>query len=127
MYIYPKFFFRDSIWKLRILRLEDKVLKTWPEFTIWNAGKQGKRFYKSLSSLNKQKVVNFCDVDPKKIGKNYQHFISRTITSSIPIKHFTDAKPPFVICVKLDMTHGQFEANLNSLCLTEGVDYVLFN
>ena len=45
----------------------------------------------------------------------------------VPIMHFTNAQPPFVICVKLDLTNGNFEKNLKSLGLTEAVDYVHFS
>ncbi|CAJ0589269.1 unnamed protein product [Cylicocyclus nassatus] len=45
------------------------VLPFWKTFTIWNAGKQGKRFFKSLSESDKQRVVSFCDVDVKKIKR----------------------------------------------------------
>lgn len=47
---------RDTIWKLRIDRFQSKVLCHWSRITIWNAGKQGRKFYRSLSDANKRKV-----------------------------------------------------------------------
>ena len=32
-------------------------------FTIWNAGKQGRKFYRDLPDYLKDKVLSFCDVD----------------------------------------------------------------
>ena len=63
----------------------------------------------------------FADVDPKKVGTDYQFFEHR-----VPVVHFAAAAPPFVLCVALDRTAGAFEANLASLKLTEGVDYFHF-
>ena len=43
----------------------------------------------------------------------------------IPIVHFAAARPPLLLCVKLDLTgsgDGCFEANLASLRLREGED-----
>nr|XP_042898539.1 UDP-GlcNAc:betaGal beta-1,3-N-acetylglucosaminyltransferase-like protein 1 isoform X2 [Parasteatoda tepidariorum] len=96
----------DTIWNVRLKELETNVLSKWNEFTIWNAGKQGRKFYRTLSSQNKKKVI------PK---------------PRIPIKHFRDAKPPFILCVKVDMTSGSFEENLESLNLKEGRDYFHFS
>lgn len=72
-------------------------------FTIWNAGKQGKKFFKSLNQKHIPLVNAFCDVDIKKIGKYYEMYCptKRKVINRIPILHFTQAKPPFIICVKL--------------------------
>ncbi|PIO72835.1 hypothetical protein TELCIR_05213, partial [Teladorsagia circumcincta] len=59
----------NVIWKMRIDRFCDKVLPDWKTFTIWNAGKQGKHFFKSLPNGCKARVVGFCDVDGKKISR----------------------------------------------------------
>ena len=67
------------------------------------------------------RVAAFADVDPKKVGTDYQFFEHR-----VPVVHFAAAAPPFVLCVALDRTDGAFEANLASLKLTEGVDYFHF-
>ena len=77
-------------------------------------------------------MIALCDVDSKKINKKF--YTCELIkdeesgkSPKIPIVHFRDAKPPFVICVKLDLTNGEFEKNLNSLNLIEGKDYFHFN
>ena len=36
--------------------LEERVLCKWSHFTIWNAGKQGRRLYRSLTPENQVKV-----------------------------------------------------------------------
>jgi len=119
-----------TIWDLRLKRLEETVLARWTDgFTIWNAGKQGRRLYRSLSEASRRHVLAFCDVDVNKINQGvyvYQNSTQRP-KPEVPIVHFSRATAPFVICVKLDLTGGQFEANLSSLNLTEGVDYVHFN
>ncbi|XP_060583301.1 UDP-GlcNAc:betaGal beta-1,3-N-acetylglucosaminyltransferase-like protein 1 isoform X2 [Ruditapes philippinarum] len=94
----------ETIWKERVQFLEKQVLTKWPTFTIWNAGKQGRKLYRSLSAPNQKKVVAFCDVDEKKISKG--------------VYIYEESK---------DLTHGDFERNLESLQLTEGQDYFHFN
>ncbi|KAM4664655.1 LOW QUALITY PROTEIN: queuosine-tRNA galactosyltransferase [Discoglossus pictus] len=119
----------ETIWRHRVQFLEERVLSQWPQFTIWNAGKQGRKLYRSLSTGHRAKVVAFCDVDERKISKacyTYEESQERP-KPRIPVLHFRDAKPPFVICVKLDLTGGGFEDNLSSLGLQEGVDYYHFN
>uniref|UniRef100_A0A1Y1LIT6 Glycosyltransferase 2-like domain-containing protein n=1 Tax=Photinus pyralis TaxID=7054 RepID=A0A1Y1LIT6_PHOPY len=116
-----------TIWKLRLERLQRHLCK-WTSFTIWNAGKQGRKFYNSLTGDNRRKVVALCDVNAKLIGGRYVPYCAKTRTTGrpVPIIHFKDAQPPLVVCVKMDMTDGVFESNLNSLNLVEGVDYVMF-
>jgi len=82
-----------------------------------------------MKSSNQTKVQQFSDVDINKIGKYYEPYSpeTRMAKKRIPILHFRDCQPPFVICVKLDMTNGVFEENLRSLDLKEGHDYVLFS
>ncbi|XP_002739011.1 queuosine-tRNA galactosyltransferase-like [Saccoglossus kowalevskii] len=118
----------DTIWKIRMSAIQERVLSQWGSLTIWNAGKQGRKFYRSLTEKNKKKVIAFCDVDIKKIRKgvyNYEES-QETPKPQIPILHFSDAKPPFIICVKLDLTGGGFESNLSSMNLKEGIDYYHF-
>nr|XP_008102515.1 PREDICTED: UDP-GlcNAc:betaGal beta-1,3-N-acetylglucosaminyltransferase-like protein 1 isoform X4 [Anolis carolinensis] len=119
----------ETIWVHRVSFLEERILNNWPCFTIWNAGKQGRKLFRSLSPANQKKVVAFCDVDKNKIAKRfYTYEDSKEIPKPrIPVLHFRDASPPFIICVKLDLTGGQFEENLNLLELKEGVDYYHFN
>ena len=119
----------DIIWNCRVGAIQDCVINHWKQFTIWNAGKQGKRFYRSLSETNRKKVQAFCDVDIRKIDKGVYVYENCKIRPkpTIPIVHFTNAKPPFIICVKLNLTGGQLESNLASLNLQEGTDYIHFN
>lgn len=119
----------DTIWKIRMEYIQIQVLDKWESFTIWNAGKQGKKFYRNLSTANQKKVAVFCDVDPKKIkcGAYIYHESKEKIKPTVPIVHFKSAKPPFIICMKLDLTGGEFEKNLASLNLEEGVDFFHFN
>ncbi|XP_028935911.1 UDP-GlcNAc:betaGal beta-1,3-N-acetylglucosaminyltransferase-like protein 1 isoform X2 [Ornithorhynchus anatinus] len=118
-----------TIWNHRVRFLEERALRHWPSFTIWNAGKQGRKLYRSLTPANQKKVVALCDVDEKKIAKGWYTYedCQERPKPKIPILHFQDAKPPFVICVKLDLTGGEFEDNLKTLCLQEGLDYHHFS
>ncbi|XP_048347428.1 UDP-GlcNAc:betaGal beta-1,3-N-acetylglucosaminyltransferase-like protein 1 isoform X4 [Sphaerodactylus townsendi] len=119
----------ETIWTHRLLFLEERVLSQWASFTIWNAGKQGRKLFRSLSLTNQKKVIAFCDVDKNKITKGFYVYeeSKEKPKPRIPIIHFRDASPPFIICVKLDLTGGQLEENLNQLNLKEGVDYHHFN
>ena len=62
-----------SIWNLRLQYLEKEYLTKWKSFTIWSAGKQGRRLFRDLSPEAQEKVIAFCDVDEKKIGKHYEY------------------------------------------------------
>jgi len=99
---------------------ERRVLAKWDTFTIWSAGRDGKKFFNMLKDENKEKVIAFCDIDPQKIGTKY---VNSKTHHQIPITHFTQAKPPLVICVALDRTNGEFESNVKAMNLVEGVDY----
>ncbi|VDN51247.1 unnamed protein product [Dracunculus medinensis] len=79
---------KEMIWKMRLSQFQELVLSNWKSFTIWNAGKQGKHFFNSLTKENQKKVVAFCDVDAKKIYRGcYEHFDAelRSVTAVIPI------------------------------------------
>ncbi|KAF2897810.1 hypothetical protein ILUMI_08366 [Ignelater luminosus] len=119
----------DTIWNIRIERVERDILSKWSQFTIWNAGKQGRKFFNSLKKENRSKVIAMCDINANLIGRDYMPYSVKTrkVECSIPIVHFKDAKPPFIICVKMDMTDGAFESNLQSLDLQEDRDYILFS
>ncbi|XP_047398884.1 UDP-GlcNAc:betaGal beta-1,3-N-acetylglucosaminyltransferase-like protein 1 isoform X3 [Sciurus carolinensis] len=88
-----------TIWTHRVRFLEERALPSWTSFTIWNAGRQGRRLYRSLTAASRQKVgpapalprpslprphsppcpapsappqvVAFCDVDENKIRKGF--------------------------------------------------------
>ncbi|XP_069809874.1 queuosine-tRNA galactosyltransferase isoform X2 [Dendropsophus ebraccatus] len=96
----------ETIWRNRVRFLEERVLEHWPSFTIWNAGKQGRKLYRSLTPRHRDKVVAFCDVDANKISKGFYTFeeSEKRPKPRIPVLHFTEARPPFIICVKLDLT-----------------------
>ncbi|XP_074121120.1 queuosine-tRNA galactosyltransferase isoform X2 [Sminthopsis crassicaudata] len=64
----------STIWQHRVQFLEERALQHWTSFTIWNAGKQGRKLYRSLSSINQKKVVAFCDVDENKIKKGFYSY-----------------------------------------------------
>ncbi|XP_028273565.1 queuosine-tRNA galactosyltransferase isoform X2 [Parambassis ranga] len=119
----------ETIWKLRVDFLQERVLSQWESFTIWNAGKQGRKLYRCLSPTNQTKVRAFCDVDENKIQKGFYTYeeSKQRPKPKIPVVHYKDASGPFIICVKLDMTGGVLEENLNSLQLKEGADYYHFN
>lgn len=36
----------QTIWNFRLSRLKEKYIAKWDKFTIWSAGKQGKRLFK---------------------------------------------------------------------------------
>lgn len=120
---------KETIWKLRVDFLQERVLSQWESFTIWNAGKQGRKLYRSLSPANQKKVKAFCDVDENKIQKGFYTYeeSKERPKPKIPVLHYKNASAPFIICVKLDMTGGDLEENLNSLQLKEGIDYYHFN
>lgn len=119
----------ECIWKIQLNRLEKHVLSNWNHFTIWNAGKAGRKLVRSLNPENLKKVQKFCDVDANKIGKVIEFYspAKRKVIVKLPVIHFRDAKPPLLICVKLDLTNGEFERNLKSLNLIEGTDYIIFS
>ncbi|KAK7793273.1 hypothetical protein R5R35_006772 [Gryllus longicercus] len=116
-----------TIWRIRLKRLQEQVLRSWKQFTIWNAGKLGRKLYRSLDPLYQSQLHMFCDVDRQKIGKYYIPYTKGiSYQRKIPIVHFTEAVCPMVICVKMGLTGGCFEENLKSLNLTEGKDFVFF-
>ncbi|CAJ0956422.1 unnamed protein product, partial [Mesorhabditis belari] len=122
--------FEETIWNLRIQRLQTRFLDNLANFSIWSVGKQGKRFFKSLSTKNKSKVAAFYDVDERKVqhGK-YEEYdeINRRVVATIPVMHIKEATPPIIICVKLDLTGGDLENFIAEKHWIEGVDYVHFS
>lgn len=88
---------------MRVERLERVILDKWTKFTIWNAGKQGRKLYNSLLETNRNKIEAFCDIDVHKIDQKYIHYdpVLRKTTTAIDIVHFREANAPFVICVKM--------------------------
>jgi len=83
-------------------------MKEWNNFSIWSAGKLGRRLFRSLSAQNQEKVLKFCDVDVAKIGSFYEHQASDKIPKpKIKIQSFTEVKPPFLVAVKTNLHPGQ--------------------
>jgi len=118
----------DVIWSLRVKELESQLLCCLSSFSIWSAGRDGKRLYRSLSLENRNKVVAFLDVDQKKLAAGL--YFDRDRRQHVPIvewKRAIDFKyQPTIICVKSGLHEG-FEENLASLQLTEGEQYWHFN
>ncbi|KAL3876188.1 hypothetical protein ACJMK2_034059 [Sinanodonta woodiana] len=119
----------ETIWRLRVDFIQRRVLDKWETFTIWNAGKQGRKLFRYLTPQNQRKVSAFCDVDAKKIAKKFYIYeeSKERPKPKIPVIDFREAEPPFIICIKLDLTSGSFEKNIESLKLLEGIDYFHFN
>nr|XP_021576911.2 UDP-GlcNAc:betaGal beta-1,3-N-acetylglucosaminyltransferase-like protein 1 isoform X1 [Ictidomys tridecemlineatus] len=100
---WPPLLPRTTIWTHRVCFLEEWALPQWTSFTIWNAGKQGRRLYRSLTAASRCKVVAFCDVDENKIRKGFYCYeeAQERPKPRVPVLHFRAARPPFVLCVKL--------------------------
>ncbi|CAM9235124.1 unnamed protein product [Ectocarpus fasciculatus] len=96
----------------------------WTNFTVWGYGRDGKKFVNSLSPDVAKRVAGFCDLDPKKVGSTY--FIN-SCRKHVPVIHFSDAKPPMVICVASKRAQGELEVNIKTLNMEEGVDYFHFS
>lgn len=109
--------------KVRISYLQQRVLDHWDNFSIWGYGRDGRRFLNLLSEKNARKVVSFCDVDFNKIGRSY---FSSIIREYIPIIHFRDVKPPFIVCVGSKKAGGFLEKNIEECNFIEGIDYFHF-
>ena len=77
-----------------------------------------------LGETYRGNVKAMCDIDAKKIGTEY---FNPRASIRLPIIHFSEAKPPLVMCVAMGRTAGAFEANVASLGLKEGVDYFHFS
>lgn len=122
-----------TIWDLRVRRLESLMRAPEPpvggnaQLTIWNAGREGRRLFQSLPPDLQARVRAFCDVDPKKLARQWNHFTPPTAVGRVPVVHFSTAVPPLLLCVKGGLTGGAFEANLASLALVEGRDYLHFS
>lgn len=109
---------RRTLLSVRVRAFEDLVLSR-PEwctgFSIWNSGRDGRHVFKSLSPHAQNLVRTWGDVAIRRVG---------TSLHGRPVVHFTNLVPPIVCCVALDRAGGQFEANLASLQLRPGHDYI---
>lgn len=115
---------RETLVRVRVRAVEERVIKGWDKFTIWGAGRDGKYFYSLLSPEAKAKVVAMADVDVKKI--NSGGWVTPT-GRKIPVIRWEDMSGPVITCVALDRTDGQFEKNVQATGLTPGLDLVYFN
>ena len=111
---------RKDLLRVRLRALERRVLEQWDHFTIWGAGRDGKSVINELEEKYRKKCVGFCDVDAKKIARGY-HNPRKGI--QLPVVHFSEVKPPLLICVAMGRTGGELETNIASLGLIEGIDY----
>lgn len=121
------------IFAIRVAELE-AVLATPPwcdGFSIWNAGREGKKLYRALCRRSQALVRCFADVDESKLARAL--FDDAAFTGRrIPIRHFSDAPLPLLLCVKAGglagepEAEGSFESNLASLKLQEGTQYLHF-
>jgi len=110
---------RRMLFQIKVKAMERTVLAPLKQFTIWGAGRDGKDFYKMLSEEGRAKVTMMCDIDEKKIKAGYHN---KQLKTTVPVVHFSEAKPPIVCCVAMERG-GDFERNLATLNLVEGVDY----
>lgn len=62
---------RETIWTLRVNFLQERLLSQWESFTIWNAGKQGRKLYRCLSAANQKKVWTSGGGAGAKVQTNY--------------------------------------------------------
>mmetsp|Transcript_1178 Transcript_1178/g.1791 ORF Transcript_1178/g.1791 Transcript_1178/m.1791 type:complete len:381 (+) Transcript_1178:81-1223(+) len=118
----------DKIWALRVQDFEATLVNTLTTFSIWSAGRDGKRLYRSLSLPNRKKVVAFLDIDEKKMsGGGYFDKELKRHVAILDWRNASDEKnQPTVICVKSGLHEG-FDENLASLGLEEGIQYWHFN
>lgn len=103
-----------------------QVSRDWSRFSIWGYGKDGKKFISMLSAEAAARVTNFIDIDPAKI--NAPKYYCEASKQHIPVIHFSQATPPFVVCVASKRAGDELERNIASVGpLVEGIDYIHFN
>jgi len=113
---------RRLLLKIKIRALERRVLRHWPIFAIWGAGRDGHAFFQELDEEYRGRIVHYGDVDPSKIKTGF-HDSGKIL----PIVHISQIFVPFVVCVAMGRTGGELEANIAKLGLEEGRDYWHFN
>lgn len=93
---------RHSLLRVRVAAFERRVLSlsSWATFTVWGAGREGRRFVSALSPAARCRVVALADVDPKKVGGRYLNQRVRP-PISLPIIHTAAIRTPAVVCVAL--------------------------
>ena len=115
---------RKALQRIRVQALEASGA-LWPGeaggFSIWGYGRDGKAVYKLLEPRTRSRVRAFLEVDPKKIGRIHAEGPRR-----IPVVPWQQAARPILVCVATGRG-GALEANLASLGLCEGDDYLHFS
>ncbi|PFH32206.1 B3GNTL1 protein [Besnoitia besnoiti] len=132
----------DLLWAIRVREFQEQVMQTLhprAPWIIWSIGRDGKRFYRSLSPANRERVIAFVDIDKKKVSRKvYADPLEPLKGRQIPIHFWEDARrfldepdterrPVFVICVKYEMPpHNTLEQKLQQLQMKEGQDFFFF-
>ena len=128
------------LFQLRVAALQAQVLCSplhpsfsapGARFSIWNAGKAGKRFYRALRPDVQERVQEFADIDPKKLALG--HFEaheagSRKQGRRVPIVAWTAVRAPCVICVRQELEDDESQIEFRRRIEVErgwkeGVDY----
>lgn len=109
--------------KVRARAFEERVLRSWPRFSVWGAGRDAKAFMACLSGRSQRKVAAIAEINPAKIGTMFE---SAALNVRAPIVHWREVPAPVVVCVARGRTGGELEANVRTVGLTEGVDCWFF-
>jgi hypothetical protein len=100
---------------VRARALEARVLARWRRFSVWGAGRDAKAFVRELTEASRRKIVAYAEVHPRKIGT----FVDGPC-GGVPVVHYSEVRPPVVICVARGRTGGALERNVQSMGLVEG-------
>ena len=76
-----------------------------------------------MSVEAKSKVVAFCDIDEKKIGRVYH---CQVTGRNINVLDYRAINSPFIVCVASKRAGGILESNISSMGFLPVVDYVQF-
>lgn len=106
--------------KVRAHAFEERVLCSWPHFSVWGAGRDAKAFLSCLSEESQRKVAAVAEIDPAKIGTVFDSAAALKVRA--PIVHWREVKAPVVVCVARGRTGGELEANVRKVGLREGID-----
>ena len=93
---------RACLLRVRVAAFERRVLSqpAWARFTVWGAGRDGKRFVAELSAEARRRVTALADIDPRKVGSSYTNF--RLVPPlTLPVVHTSAIAGPAVVCVSL--------------------------
>ena len=110
---------RSLLMRVRARALEARVLRFWPRFSVWGAGRDAKAFLACISGAARGRVAAFAEVNPRKIGTVYEN---AALGVAAPVVHWSCVRPPVVVCVARGRTNGELERNMRAAGLTEGLD-----